>query len=537
MSIASWREPGFGASLRFDAAPARAIGIGVALLSLGVITVLVQRFDAPLVLGGILLCIAAAVLVVWPDIATIAVAFALYTNIPALAARQGVPALVTSSFILLLAFPLIHHLIVRRDGFRTDRPFGWMLVFFIVLVLSSLGAMNPVAAGDRVVAFVFEGFLVYWLMINVVRTLPVLRRVIWTLLFVGGLLGGITLYQEATGSYNQEFGGLVQRNNEYLDLQSRADDPAIRELLRSLPTNQKTSRPGGPVSQANRYAQILLVLLPLAVFMARTGRSRAARLCATGLGTLTLTGVGLTQSRGAFLILVLITIAMVLLKWLRLSRVLLTALLFLGSAAAVRPSFFERLYSITNAAHLLSNDPSEQSKADPAIRGRTTVMLAAVHMFMDHPVLGVGPGQFKYHVLEYSSNPEIKFRQLETTRRAHNLYLEMAADVGLVGLAAFLAIVVHLVRKLWHARRFWLHTETESADLATAFWLSLAAYLGTGLFEHLSYERYYWFLLAIASAALHVLHARYREMQAREIGGGDVLPDTFSLRPADTPSA
>ena len=43
------------------------------------------------------------------------------------------------------------------------------------------------------------------------------------------------------------------------------------------------------------------------------------------------------------------------------------------------------------------------------------------------------------------------------------------------------------------------------ADLAVAFSLSLVAYLGTGMFLHLSFERYLWFLVAIASATVHIL--------------------------------
>ena len=34
------------------------------------------------------------------------------------------------------------------------------------------------------------------------------------------------------------------------------------------------------------------------------------------------------------------------------------------------------------------------------------------------------------------------------------------------------------------------------------------AYLCTAIFLHLSYQRYYWFLIASASAAAHLLRAR-----------------------------
>jgi putative inorganic carbon (hco3(-)) transporter len=279
------------------------------------------------------------------------------------------------------------------------------------------------------------------------------------------------------------------------------------------------------------------VLIPLAVYMYRTAGSRRARLCAFVAGVLILAGVALTQSRGAFLNLVLLTMAMIAVKWARPSRVALAGALLFVTASAVVPSFLTRVESIRNAASLLSDDPMDQGKADPAIRGRTTVMLAALAVFRDHPLLGVGPGQYKYYALEYSNNnPDIQFRQLETTRRAHSLYLETAAELGALGLTAFLAIVLHLMYRLWRARRLWLQRDARYAELATAFMLTLGAYLGTAVFEHLSFQRYYWFLLGLAGAALYLLYADLRATQPpATIAGRPGLADV-SLRTSTCPS-
>lgn len=84
----------------------------------------------------------------------------------------------------------------------------------------------------------------------------------------------------------------------------------------------------------------------------------------------------------------------------------------------------------------------------------------------------------------------------------------MGAEMGIAGLAVFLAIVLGLVRRLWRLRRHAL-----SRDLATAMVLSIAAYLGTAMFLHLSYQRYLWFLVALAGAALHVLSGELRTVR------------------------
>ena len=43
------------------------------------------------------------------------------------------------------------------------------------------------------------------------------------------------------------------------------------------------------------------------------------------------------------------------------------------------------------------------------------------------------------------------------------------------------------------------------ANIATAFLLALVAYMGTSVFLHLSYPRYFWMILALASAAIHCI--------------------------------
>jgi hypothetical protein len=64
-----------------------------------------------------------------------------------------------------------------------------------------------------------------------------------------------------------------------------------------------------------------------------------------------------------------------------------------------------------------------------------------------------------------------------------------------------------LLRRLDRARRRWQSARPELADLAAAFAFSLLAFLITSAFLHLSYQRYLWLFVALASAALHVVRS------------------------------
>lgn len=473
--------------------------VGVPTAAATMIAALVLRAGSAPVFGLLLGLTAVAAMAARPQTATIVTAFLLYANVPAVMTRHGLPDAAAGAFILLLALPIAHSFVVRRELLRFDATLGLMFGLLAVALLSTLRAVDPGIALTWVGGYLAEGLLLYWLVVNAVRNLESLRAFFWTLLATAALLTTLCLYQDVTGRYDQVFGGLAAR--EY----QTVDDAAAVSFGR---TERGESRAQGPVDEPNRFAQIMLVLVPLAGYLYRTARSKKAAAWAAALGLMTLVGVILTLSRGGFVTLALVFVAMAAVKWIRPVHVVTGAVVVAVLAMAVSPQFVSRLTSILDARHLVGGSDFGYQEADGAIRGRTTEMLAALHVFRDHPVLGVGPGQFTpFYFVPYSKSSSVKFRELNVPRRAHNLFLELAAEQGALGLGVFVAIVGLLMRWLWRARLAVAARDAGAADLASAVWLSLLAYLGSGMFLHLSYQRYFWLLLALASAALHVVRA------------------------------
>jgi O-antigen ligase len=172
------------------------------------------------------------------------------------------------------------------------------------------------------------------------------------------------------------------------------------------------------------------------------------------------------------------------------------------------PQYRTRLVTIPSAVSILSSDEMAGDKPDGAVRGRATAMLAAALVFVDHPVIGVGPGTFPHYASRYG-NP-VGFRQLEFGRRAHSLYLELAAELGILGLLCFGAILFVTLRELLRTRMLHLRDRPEVAGLATAYALALIAYLATALFLHLSYIRYFWLVMGLAAAATRLEGVAWR---------------------------
>ncbi len=146
--------------------------------------------------------------------------------------------------------------------------------------------------------------------------------------------------------------------------------------------------------------------------------------------------------------------------------------------------------------------------------------MAALSAFVDHPVLGVGPGQYEpFYSTEYQINSRFAFRYIPKPRRAHSLYFEIAAETGVIGLLSFASIFLVLLRRLWRASRSLLESDPELAAIATAFWFAIVAYLGMGVFLHLAYQRYFWLLLALGGAAVQVCRsASLTDSRERHLG-------------------
>lgn len=483
----------------------------LAMISLFLLAVLflmfvVTKTDVIIMLALVLVIFLVVALFYWPEPGTIIVIFVIYTNLAVVAYKfHGLPQIVAASVSLVLCVPLVVYWFLRREPFLVDYPWLLMIVFLGSLCASLLAAKDIALGLDWILTFVLEGLAMYLLILNVVRKYSTLRSVIWSLLIAGGLLGSLSLIQEATHSYKNNFGGLAQRN---LKNWEDGKPSAAAKFLGGEEKIRVANRAGGPFGGANRYAQIMVVLLPLGLFRIIDEKKGTLKFAAFALTLLILTGVLLTYSRGAFITLFVLVLLAIVFRYFKFYQVILAATVLLLVVGVASPGYFTRMESILNATALFSNDAS--IKADGATRGRVTEMLAAFNAFLDYPIVGVGPGQYtKYYSVEYMSNPEIAFKDIKKTRRAHTLYFELMAETGFLGLATFMSIVLYILFRLWLLRQRFRKTRPELANIATAFWMSIVAYLVSAVFLQLAYQRYYWLLLALAGAAIQILSTEF----------------------------
>ena len=157
-------------------------------------------------------------------------------------------------------------------------------------------------------------------------------------------------------------------------------------------------------------------------------------------------------------------------------------------------NFVQRLHSITQS--------DEHSNAE-----RRLVWGSAIRMFEDHPVLGVGMAQFGDMYPQYIS-PVAKEPGL---RHAHNNFLHVLAEAGVVGFLAFVGFVGYI---LYFSIRGWLATKT------IAYLVILADLLGVMLHGLTEYTwgatltvKFFWFVMGLSLAWIRL--ARDTEQQER----------------------
>jgi hypothetical protein len=141
---------------------------------------------------------------------------------------------------------------------------------------------------------------------------------------------------------------------------------------------------------------------------------------------------------------------------------------------------------------------------DPSLVERAAAQEIAATMFFDRPVFGSGPGTFAYEVYEYASrSPDLL---IGVTTAPHNIYLQIAAEAGVAGLAGWLAMYIGIcvlavrsvLRLAGEREAGWLERPTRA--LAAAMLASAVGWAVASLFLHLALIRPVFVLFALIGA-------------------------------------
>jgi O-antigen ligase len=248
----------------------------------------------------------------------------------------------------------------------------------------------------------------------------------------------------------------------------------------------------GTVSDANHLAAVLVPGIVMAVALAGVLRPAGARWAFACVALGCCAGLLATQSRGGLIAAgtALLTWVVVGARWRRGSAALLAVLVVLGAAyPALAPAADDRRWA----------DVGDGS-------GRTDLWEVGLRIFADNPLLGVGTGNYLLAGPRYLVRPGHLPRAdiiLATPRVAHNTYLHVLAELGVIGLTLFVLLVALCLMTLLRAVRLFAELgDRGSQVLGAACAASLCGTLTAYFFLSAQYEKQLWLLLGTGPALL-----------------------------------
>jgi len=473
----------------------RSVGMKVvftflALIVGGVLGFAISQFGKPLyivvgVIGGALFI--ASIFSV--ETGLLVLFFLTYTRFSDIAVHYHDAPSIAKSYIFVLGVVIL----IRWAVFK-ERPEGWQRaaviigIYGLVLVSSLLYASDTTLVSESlndIVKDVFIAFIVIVLLNSGAR----LRGVVWSLLIAGIFMGTISVYQYLTGTFGNYYWGFAQ--SSYMQYAG----------------TQEGYRIMGPVGDPNFYAMVMLVLVPLALERLLDESSRPLRLMALWALTVIALTVVFTYSRGGFVALAAAIFAWFFLYPLRAKYFPILILVGVAFFMLIPQEYIAR---ISTLKELISAPSVGFRTQDFALRGRASETLAGMEMIKQNPILGVGLNNYTVHYMEYAKS--LGLAPTATERAAHNLYIEVAAETGLLGLSVFLVLLGTMAKNIidsWKKLKFMRRDDL--ARMVAAIGAGIFGYLTASIFIHSAYPRYFWLLVGIAFSIPNIVKNELKE--------------------------
>jgi O-antigen ligase/tetratricopeptide (TPR) repeat protein len=227
------------------------------------------------------------------------------------------------------------------------------------------------------------------------------------------------------------------------------------DLFFETPQTGRTYRVMGVMGNVNYFAEYLVGIIPAGIgWLLATDKTRKRWMIFTGISIMTICLI-LTFTRSAYLgfavALVFIVLFFPLLQRrnvIKLNQKILLIALIISLLAIIIFIFPNPANKPGTFIHTIKNRLSLETLQEELYSGRRrTIWSFTAMMIQDQPLVGSGLGTFPYLSLDYQA----QFFQLDNNRdifshgyakHVHNEYLQLGAELGLVGLALFIAIII-----------------------------------------------------------------------------------------------
>ncbi len=296
-------------------------------------------------------------------------------------------------FLLLAVF--FFQQLFKRD--RQELAENFMdtpiILYLLVIIISTITSIKPGMDGSlRDLALHLGGLSFLFVMVNTVKTKEDFNRIMSFLLAAASLVALYGLYQYVVG---------VELDAAWVDVEN---NPDLKTRVYSVFYNP------------NILAEYLIMLIPLAVGLFWFTKKLAKKIFYLAIVLIMSLALILTMSRGGWLGFAFSALIFIIL----IERRLLLSIIPISLAGVffLPQSIINRILSIRNVA-------------DSSNAYRLKLWEITGDIIRDNPIAGVGFGH-----IPFKETFETYIRTMPTYH-AHNTFLQVAAEIGLTGLLAF----------------------------------------------------------------------------------------------------
>lgn len=279
----------------------------------------------------------------------------------------------------------------------------------------------------------------------------------------------------------------------------------ISQLAGVTSADGRLTVPGSTLQNPNDLAQLILISLPFWVFASLTRRTPVLKYGMLAVTLPVLIVLMQTGSRGAVLVIALLTVLFLF----SLGPVRAVATLVpLGVAGLVALSFtpeatLSRIFTIFASRHEVSSQ--DELSAVASRESRLFLLREALRLTFDHPLLGVGAGGFMAAANDAGSARQGPTKWQET----HNAYVQVSSETGIPGFLLYFGamglclVQLHRIRKKARAQR-----QPDMAGMAQCIQFSLLAFAVSSLFSNYAYLMYFPTLAGLTVALERIARRR-----------------------------
>lgn len=354
------------------------------------------------------------------------------------------------------------------DGFFDFIKSGigiFMILLCIVMAASKLYAFDKVIAVSETKRFISYVILFFIIKYDV-DDLKIADNIIGVYILIATILSALGIYQFFTGfALNKKF--------------AQGYSFGVKERIASTLDNPNTFA-----------AFIILAIFPILMYAIYT-KNKVKKVIFSAIVVLLIINMFLTGSRNSYLAIAIGFIVLIIVY----NKKLIMPFIGVAVVSFIIPAVRARILQIGAR----SQDES-----------RIKIWEVALKMIKEHPLLGVGNGNYvslyDTYVKKY---PKLSYPYYHNMP-AHNSYLKVWSELGVLGIASFLGVLICALLKV---RKFVIMSDKSKYKyFFTGFYASMIAFYFMNLSDTLFFvpktTAYFWIMLALVQSMLYKLERK-----------------------------